>query len=259
MKEEARPFDSAIFDSTKLRDSLHRQLYEYALAASAAGVTLLALAPPVQAEIVYTPTNVTIGPNQSYDLDLDNNGTADFTIVFQSSNSALNLFVENPGGGNAVAAHLANTGGFQWAYAFSSGWRITPVTRHFTSGRATMAWAQKGQYRTAWGGSWAFSGFGVQGYLGLKFQIKGKIHYGWARLSTDFFLSKAATLTGYAYETKANRTIKTGQEQETEGSVEQGDPAALKPAPRPATLGMLARGSRALSAWRQRQSALEGR
>jgi len=255
--------DSTNLDSTSLRDSLHQHLHTYALAASAAGVTMLALAQPAPAEIVYTPANVTIGPNQTYALDLNNDGITDFTITNQITSAAskfeLNLFVQNPGGGNAVAAHLVNSGGFQWAYAFSSGFRITQAQRHFTSARATMAWGRGIKYASRWGGSWPGTyGFGAGGYLGLKFLIKGKIHYGWARLETDLAQSQTATLTGYAYETIPNKAIKTGQEQETKESVEQPNPAALtEPALQPATLGMLALGSPALSVWRRKESAPE--
>jgi len=243
-------------DSANPRDSFHQHLHAYALAASAAGVTMLALTQSAQAEIIYTPVQVTIGPNQSYDLDLNNDGITDFTIVnqFQSSASVfqLNLFVQNPGGGNAVAAHLANSGAFQWAYAFSSGFKITQAQRHFTSGRATMAWSRGVKWGTSWGGSWAGT-YGLEGwgYLGLKFTIKGKIHYGWAQLDTALAGTKTATLYGYAYETVPNKPIKTGQQQGSDKGVEQPDPAARpQPAHGQATLGALVRGAQALQAWR---------
>ena len=41
--------------------SVHHRLNMYALAASAAGVSLLALAPPSEAEIVYTKAHVVLG------------------------------------------------------------------------------------------------------------------------------------------------------------------------------------------------------
>jgi hypothetical protein len=48
-------------------------------------------------------------------------------------------------------------------------------------------------------------------YLGLKFKIKGKTHYGWARLTVrGTFGSIVATLTGYAYETIPNKAIIAG-------------------------------------------------
>ncbi len=258
MESETSSTDSAVLDSdkdlAKRRDSLHEHLHTYALAASAAGVTMLALAQPAQSEIVYTPANVTIGANQSYGLDLNNDGIIDFTIVnqFTSSTSGfqLNLFVQNPGGGNAVAGHIVNSGGSPWAYAFSSGFRITQAQRHFTSAGAIMAWSHEIKYRTNWGGSWPGTyGFGSYGYLGLKFTINGKIHYGWARLTTDLAFSKSATLTGYAYETKPNKAIKTGQEQGTDDGALQPDSAARTEP----TLGRLAQGARARRVWRQNQ------
>jgi hypothetical protein len=47
-----------------LPTSLERRLGGYALAASAAGVSLMALARPAEAKIVYTPDHVRIKPNQ---------------------------------------------------------------------------------------------------------------------------------------------------------------------------------------------------
>jgi hypothetical protein len=49
-------------------------------------------------------------------------------------------------------------------------------------------------------------------YLGLKFVIKGKTHYGWARLTTSCAQFECSDLlTGYAYETVANKSIVTGK------------------------------------------------
>src|SRR5271170_2865224 len=51
---------------------LHR-LNAYALAATAAGVSALALASPARAEIVYTPADVVIAPGDSYILTISPN------------------------------------------------------------------------------------------------------------------------------------------------------------------------------------------
>jgi len=90
-------------------------------------------------------------------------------------------------------------------------------------------------------GTGALDGHGVtHRYLGLRFAIHGKTHFGWTRLdvimSSDAHIQ--ATLTGYAYETVANRPIVTGK---TKGP----DVITL-----PATLGHLARGASAIAAWR---------
>jgi hypothetical protein len=85
------------------------------------------------------------------------------------------------------------------------------------------------------------------GYLGLKFKIHGKTHYGWARLGVihDGF-KLTGTLTGYAYETIANKAIVAG---DTKGKDRDKDEV------QPVSLGHLARGASAVSAWRLEQIA----
>ena len=71
-----------------------------------------------------------------------------------------------------------------------------------------------GQYSAV--GPWVGKGQGVRNpYLGLKFVIHGKIHYGWARVSVTLghqrqYDDVSGTLTGYAYETIPNKPIITG-------------------------------------------------
>jgi hypothetical protein len=64
MKPQAR-------NTVELSDSVHQQLNAYALAASAAGVSLLALTQPSAAKIVYTPTHQVIGTKHNYALALN--------------------------------------------------------------------------------------------------------------------------------------------------------------------------------------------
>jgi hypothetical protein len=59
-----------------------------------------------------------------------------------------------------------------------------------------------------YGGPWKNA---AHTYVGLRFVISGKIHYGWARLNVHADLSGVTgTLTGYAYETIPNKAIVTG-------------------------------------------------
>jgi hypothetical protein len=71
-------------------------------------------------------------------------------------------------------------------------------------------------------------------YLGVVFQINGQVHYGWIRMTVNAGGGAVTgTITGYAYNTVANQSLKAG---------EPGTPqAALKP--QPATLGMLSLGA----------------
>jgi len=84
-------------------------------------------------------------------------------------------------------------------------------------------------------------------YLGLKFLINGQAHYGWARLNLKLEgnAGKKITtiLTGYAYETIANKAIITGK---TKGP----DAITLQPA----TLGHLAAGASGIPSTSRRTS-----
>ena len=63
-------------------------------------------------------------------------------------------------------------------------------------------------------------------YLGLKFLIHGKIHYGWARLKVSCGSGKiSAVLTVYAYETGVNKPIIVGK---TKGPEIDGEQATLR-------------------------------
>jgi hypothetical protein len=78
-------------------------------------------------------------------------------------------------------------------------------------------------------------------YLGFAFKIGEKIHFGWARLSTQHFCYECtAVIQGYAYETIPGKPIVAGDEGNvTEASLE------------PAGLGMLALGAPGVSLWRR--------
>ena len=67
--------------TASLSESLHQRLNAYALAASAAGVSVLASAQSVEAEIVYTPTHINIPLNHTIPLDLNHDGTKDFILT----------------------------------------------------------------------------------------------------------------------------------------------------------------------------------
>src|SRR2546430_13860364 len=64
----------------ELPDSLHRRLNSYALAASVAGVGMLALARSAEAKIIYTPIHRVINPHDTFKLDLNHDGVTDFTL-----------------------------------------------------------------------------------------------------------------------------------------------------------------------------------
>ena len=193
----------------ELSESIHAQLNMYALAASAGGVGVLALAQPAQAKVVYTPAHEVIGANGVYNLDLNHDGTIDFLIQqWNYGNWASNnQLLADAAVGNAVQ------GSRHTAAALVAGASIGPRQR-FTAGGVNGEVMLSVTHFTTGGTSYVHGFWAnvLNRYLGLKFQINGETHYGWARLSVQ---RKAfhfiATLTGYAYETIPNSAIKAGE------------------------------------------------
>jgi len=231
-----------------LPDSIQRQLNMYALAASAAGVGLLALAQSAEAKIVYTKTNQTIQPNTQFNLDLNGDGITDFTIqnrysFVSTSNRFASLSLPFPTG-NAVRGFINSTGFFGRSYFLASvlraGVQVKANNKKFLQPpRATMVFSSDTPTSGNFGrGYWCNV---TNRYLGLKFKITGQTHYGWARLTTNCANHQYnALLTGYAYETVANKGIVTGKTHGPDVMTLQG-----------ASLGHLARGASGLSAWRR--------
>ncbi|MGA7561569.1 MAG: hypothetical protein WCF61_15910 [Terriglobales bacterium] len=244
-----------------LPDSVRQRLHPYTLAATAAGVTMLALVPPGEAEIIYTPANQYIySPYGYYALDLTGDGTTDFYLKATSrsfgSGDYGSFYVSAYQTGNAVAG--VKTGKFIGdAKDLPSGRLIGPKTKwggwRMESGFISSHILPGGRCFGPWKDKRGR-------YLGLRFMINGEVHYGWAELNVNCFSYQShgigGELTGYAYETIPNKAIKAGQET---GTLDESLNAPAKPAPKPttapaptaATLGMLAKGAQALSVWRQ--------
>jgi hypothetical protein len=265
--------------TVNLSESVHQQLNMYAIAAGAAGVSVLALAQPVEAKIVYTPKNVAVNDG-SLPLDLDNNGIVDFYLVRRgpyrvsrsASESAFSV-CHVPGtqfgschtsnsASNALNAVIINAGGS--AAALKRGALIGPGHRFrnkqpaFMGGRKFSFTSRSNITNSYWYGPWLNSGRGVKNrYLGLKFKINGNFHFGWARLTVTTIAKQAfrATLTGYAYETVPNKGIIAGQTRGPDQIVDQTSPVTFTaPPPTHATLGLLALGTPGLSIWRRKES-----
>jgi len=191
-------------------ESFHRRLDSYALAAGAAGVSLLALAQPSGAEIVYTRTHHIIGNGGSYQLDLNHDGITDLTIQNKYFHycTHTDTYCRTS---EALTAKLAGKNQAVYnvygAVAMKPGMRIGPGNA-FRGGADRMVYCNPVFSYPS--GSWVNV---KRRYVGIKFKIKGETHYGWARLSVQVALplSITATLTGYAYETVPNKPIVAGK------------------------------------------------
>jgi hypothetical protein len=255
----------------RLTPDLEKSLSAYACAAAAAGVSLLAMTNSAEAKIVYTPANVSIPVNGGpFLLDLNNDGIADFAFW--------NLLEGSSGSGRfsalyvgcapiPVSSHNSTCryrGNEIWgkgvihqrfASALNPGIAVRPEKSYFQQGPkqrflpafspvALMAnlrvfYSYMGyQFASFTSGQWLYT---KHRYLGLRFIIRGQVHYGWARVAVTQGgkAGISAILTGYAYETIPNKPIITGK---TKG------PGVI--ALEPVSLGRLGQGAAGISAWR---------
>lgn len=235
--------------TVKLQPSLHSDLARYALAAGTAGVSMLALAAPADAQIVYTPAHEMIGRNGRISIDFNHDGTTD-VLIREIQCSAGTFFRANslqavpaPGGGGIL---LNPFGG--GAAAMPAGAEIGNGGRFYSRGVVMANWTLYGAY---YFGLWAYGP--TSAYLGIQFSLDGENHYGWARMKVSYsYLNKdiVALLTGYAYETQPDTPIPAGEEGEN-GADASVPSREMSPLPRPTakaigTLGSLALGAERL-------------
>jgi hypothetical protein len=237
--------------STTLSANLDKNLLAYAAAASAAGVSMLALAQPAEARIIYTKANVEIAPRKILGLDLNHDGISDFKF---SNHVTHTSYVDNPFRDRLKLLPHKPNGVLSNAAVLASGVQVGSSGK-FQNGTLTMVGFyqycthQSGSCHTSTGGAWKNI---TGGYLGLKFFIHGKAHFGWARLNIAVTNQGVyALLTGYAYETIANKVIVTGKTKGDENEISsagKGGPATVRP--QFGTLGQLAQGAVGLNSTR---------
>lgn len=229
---------------SQLTPSLPNLLNAYTVAAGTAAVLSIT---PADAEVIFTPANGHIAENQVLSLDINHDGVPDFALfniphVGPNSHSFGESFSLRPAPGNG--AWVSNNLSYL-AAALPAGVSVGSKAP-FHSQQLLMAFAERTDIGYFSGGAWKSA---TNRFLGLKFRINGEVHYGWARLTVladKYEGSVKATLTGYAYETVANKPILTGQISGTAQDTLDRPPAghtALR-------LGLLALGSSGLSAWR---------
>jgi hypothetical protein len=251
MKLPARAFRT-------LSPSVNQRLNMYALAAGATGVGMLALTPLAEARVVYTPAHAVIGRTSKVFIDLNHDGKNDFEFrqTFLTTSSvgevhSLFLSALPAQKGNQIwgVAHKAN--------ALFGGVKVGPKSP-FSNTKQAMA---VDYYADGTGGSGTCADpwNNVKNrYLGLKFTINGKTHFGWARLNVACVTMYGnhvvtGTLTGYAYETTPNTPIVTGVKKSSEiGGLRN---SLVTPVGEHLTLGLLAMGAPARLAWRRKESA----
>jgi hypothetical protein len=234
---------------SKLPDVTRKKLEMYSLAAAAAGMSIAALSPAAQAEVVFTPAHQKIF-DRGVILDLNHDGLADFEILQREffADGAGVIIYSHAGNRAFGAASRAN-----FLSMLPKGYTVGPNSSRFQRGSTStndpiphkfLYYCEANSGGRSCTGAWDNGTDGS--YVGFKFYIDGEVHYGWARLAVTVQQPnnpKSVHLTGYAYETVANKPIVTGR---TSGAAEtsvreSGSSANDKRTP--ATLGRLAAGA----------------
>jgi hypothetical protein len=244
----------------------------YALASAAASVSALALAQSAEATIIITNKNIPIHAETPVMLDMNADGIADFQFYLRSypfHNTSDNyLYVHRLTAGGAVIGQgesvsamvrgakigpggpfLRTNGLFYWV-------EISHICTTMCDGTTKAGYT----FRQTLGGKWA--GGHPNRFVGVKFKINGKTHYGWVRLTVTVKPkgngkgptgSFSATITEYGYESVPNKSCDAGLPgaaalEAPHKSVVPKQENSLKTGP---ALGMLALGADALPLWRR--------
>ncbi|MEM5563540.1 T9SS type A sorting domain-containing protein [Psychroserpens sp. AS72] len=153
--------------------------------------------------IIYNDiADFTGGVGDTFLIDIDNNGTNDFQI---RHNGSSNLYIDPLTASNDVLG----SGGATFAYPFA-------LSNGATISNGAGSWFNNGfsggfqslNYGSCSFGNWCSI---TDGFLGLRFNISGSIHYGWARLDIDAF-GDVWTIKDFAYHDTADTALNAGQE-----------------------------------------------
>lgn len=238
-------------EKATITETVDHRVKLYSVVAAAAGVSMLALAQPVEAEVVVTKAHLPIVGAVLVDLNKD--GIVDFQLSMSAYNDFTfisgNLRIR-PRAGGAVVGSRSTHGGY--ASALIRGTKIGQSANFDSDSNVTIERSQgfgygETNYTRQIYGKWG--GNPRNRFLGLKFVIHGATHYGWVRLTvntTKWPLS--ATITGYAYETIANKRILAGIPPSPAVDTKTQQPSEGTDR---VSLGMLALGADGLALWRR--------
>ncbi|WP_430467444.1 T9SS type A sorting domain-containing protein [Winogradskyella ouciana] len=176
-----------------------KKLLKYsALSAAIAGIA------DVNGQIVYTDiADFTGGGAVDYNLDLNNDSTIDFIVNASSYNSSIFAVFLNSSS-LSTNSFLGSQPNYTYPFAMNAGDAIS-------SGQT--GWYNIGtlNYVSCYNGTGSSNWCGVSDkFIGLRFDIGGNTHYGWARLDVSAS-GDSFTVKDYAYNSTPGEAINAGQ------------------------------------------------
>jgi len=203
-----------------LKDSLSKRLAQYgALAVAIAGVT------DASGQIVYTDiTDYNGGVNTDYLLDLNNDAIIDFEILQNQSITTYagypltynSLLLVPTAIGNEALVDDPLAGNFAYPFALNSGDVISSGqsawnNNGFSAGYMSLNWNYSldvnGTIYGAIDGNFTDV---TDKFIGLRFELNGQTHYGWARLDVNID-GTTWVVKDYAFNSTPGAAINAGQ------------------------------------------------
>jgi hypothetical protein len=201
--------------------SLEKTVAAYAAAAAAAGVTVLAMAAPASARIVFTPSNAEVDCfNTNLLIDMNGDGVADFRLSgyeFSYGHGSGRLVinaVQRPDPASAAAIGSLRYRG-TYAFALTPGETISSKQDFLKLSTFNITRLASISVSNRHLGFFRYT---TDRALGVRFKFTSPIvrevgvHYGW--IGVQSLGDRSGQLSGWAYETVPNRPIKAGQTQE---------------------------------------------
>jgi hypothetical protein len=244
--------------------NLESRLATYALASAAASVSILSMSPLANAEVVIHNKTIPVPACGVFqcpvNVDFNSDGIKDFSFTLGTFGyHEFGLARVHARGLTDGALVLGTTqGGYfrPYASALGRGARIGPSANFVgstKSGGAALEGSERcfeycdGDYGRHFYGK--FAGNHPNRFVGVKFLIKGKTHFGWVRITVITNPNKglSATITEYGYETIPNRPMLAGV-----ASANAATPEPKNDATAPGmSLGSLALGVEGMNRWRR--------
>lgn len=190
----------------KKTTNFSKQLTKYA-----ALTVAMAGAADASGQIIYTDIDPDMGGDIQYNLDMDNNGVDDFNLLHIYNNLILNFNFSPPTGASFIGGNVSNGGAVGYPFALEEGDVIDGGDANWTTGFSYNILAYYSPLNGCQRANTEFCGVVGDKYLGLRFDIAGQTHYGWARLTGMQDSSVDWLIKDYAYNSTANEALNAGQ------------------------------------------------
>ena len=167
------------------------------IASYAATAAAFLLTSEADADIIYTPADITVNLPGSVNINMDGDGLNDFKIIVSGLTYSVYNFIVPIYVDRSVAVTTAIT---YIARNFAAG---DPISNggNFLNGNVYLV------YQTGVG---TIGNFTNAGYIGVRFKISGSYHYGWIHVASVEGDYTSLTIDGWAYESVAGVSIAAG-------------------------------------------------